>query len=281
MRRRTFISFFISCILAVNLMTGCDGADEKDGSTGETGDTAEATDKEKDAYDQYIKDALSSVNGNKPAADDGTTPAAAQNTGGKDISAPRTAADAITFSAMEDPDVYDPDSDAFDPFAKTTEDPSPSPTIDPNATPTPEPTPYITPEEFEVGKCCIYINGESDSAYGAEVVTAINKARTDLGYKSLVSNKGLATCADRRTREIAANFSHTRPNGQFFTSIAPEHFKAEMLIIDNQKAEATVDVLIKQDPISRNLIFTEKYQSIGASSFKCNGMRYTVVSFGL
>ena len=54
-----------------------------------------------------------------------------------------------------------------------------------------------------------------------------------------------------------------------------------MLVIDNQKAEETVDAMIKRDPISRNLIFTEKYQSIGAASFKCNGMRYTVVAFGL
>ena len=48
-----------------------------------------------------------------------------------------------------------------------------------------------------------------------------------------------------------------------------------------QKAEDTVDAMIKNDPVSRRLIFTEKYQSIGASSFKCNGTRFTVVSFGL
>ncbi len=281
MRRRAIISILISCVLAMNLMVGCDGADGNSETSSDTPDSGEASDKEKDEYEQYIKDALSSVGGNAPSADTNGDNAPAANTGGKDISAPRTAANDFAVSSMEDTDVNDPDSDAYDPFAKPTEDPEPSPTIDPNATPTPEPTPYITPEEFEVGKCCIYINGESDSAYGTEVVTAINKARTDLGYKGLVNNKGLATCADRRTREIAANFSHTRPNGQFFTSVAPEHFKAEMLIIDNQKAEATVDALIKNDIISRNLIFTEKYQSIGASSFKCNGMRYTVVAFGL
>ena len=266
----------------MNLMVGCDSADGKAETSADAPDGGEASDKEKDAYDQYIKDALSSVGGNAPTAD-GDAQNAPAATVGKDISAPRTAANDFAVSSMEGGDVNDPNSDAYDPFAKPTEDPeaSLSPTVDPNATPTPSPTPYITPEEFEVGKCCIYINGESDSAYGTEVVTAINKARTDLGYKGLVNNKGLATCADRRTREIAANFSHTRPNGLFFTSVAPEHFKAEMLIIDNQKAESTVDALIKNDIISRNLIFTEKYQSIGASSFKCNGMRYTVVAFGL
>ncbi len=259
-------------------MTGCSGSGEEGENPADASDT-EGSDTPKDPYDEYIKNALDSVNGKNTGADgeQAMTPA-----GGKDISAPRTAADAITFSAMEDSDFDDDDSDDFDPFAQSAKDEeSPTPTEDPNATPTPTPTPYITPEEFDVGKCCIYINGESDSAYGTEVISAINKARTDLGYKPLITNKGLSTCADRRTRESAANFSHTRPNGLFFPSLAPEHFKAEMLIIDNQKAEDTVDALIKRDPISRNLIFTEKYQSVGASSFKCNGMRYTVVAFGL
>ena len=97
----------------------------------------------------------------------------------------------------------------------------------------------------------------------------------------MTKNSGLTKCADRRTREIAANYSHTRPNGQAFYSLAPEHFKAEMLIINEQKGEAAVDAIIRNDPISRNLIFSNKYKSIGASSFKCNGVHYTVVAFGL
>ena len=67
MRRRAIISILISFILAMNLMTGCDGADAKDESAGENPDAEEASDKEKDAYDEYIKNALSSVSGNKPA----------------------------------------------------------------------------------------------------------------------------------------------------------------------------------------------------------------------
>ncbi len=247
-------------------MPGCDSAEGADASAGASGST-ESSDDNKSEYEKYIKSAIESVNG------DATPVPEADTKPGQAVTVDRSAGNDFYVSSMEDdlPFVTPvPDADL-----------SPSPTEDPNATPTPEPTPYITPEEFDVGKCCIYINGESDSAYGTEIITAINKARTDLGYKPLITNKGLSTCADRRTREIAANFSHTRPNGEFFTSLAPEHFRAEMLVIDNQKAESTVDALIKEDPISRNLIFTEKYQSIGASSFKCNGMRYSVVSFGL
>lgn len=275
MRITRFISVLLILGIMSSFMVSCDSDEAADTSKEAEKEIDEA---EKDAYDAYIKQALDSIDKN---ADGQPTPTPSASDG-KAVEVDKTAPNDYYVSSMENP------VDSYDPFAKPTVDTptptpdlSPSPTVDPNATPTPTPTPYITPEEFDVGKCCIYINGESDNAYGTEIITAINKARTDLGYDPLITNKGLTTCADRRTREIAASFSHTRPNGQPFYSLAPDHFKAEMLVINNQKAEEAVDVMIKNDPISRNLIFTTKYKSIGASSFKCNGMKYTVVSFGL
>ena len=270
MRNKWLLHILIICASSF-VLCSCN-SDGQENATADTQEDKDAEEAAKEGYDGYIQSVLNSVNGNP------VTPVPSD---GQAIQFDKTAPDDMYISSMENPDTTGtPD---YDPFATPTVEPSPSPspTEDPNATPTPEPTPYITPEEFEVGKCCIYINGESDSAYGTEIITAINKARTDLGYDMLITNKGLSTCADRRTREIAASFSHTRPNGQQFYSLAPEHFKAEMLIINNQKAEEAVDCLIKTDPVSRNLIFTTKYKSIGASSFKCNGMKYTVVSFGL
>lgn len=306
MRRKTLDLILILCMTIVFgcTLTGCDdtSADAADNADAAEGEETEP--KESDAYEEYIRSALEGVNGDRPAAD-GASPTgegtSGDNTGTpvpketKDVATDRTAPTSLDVSSMESPDVLnDPslkdhilDTDSVSPSPtdtvtpSSTGDVSPSPTLDPNATPTPEPTPYITPDEFDVGKCCIYINGESDSGLGTEVVTAINKVRKDLGYKELVKNTSLSTCADRRTRETVARFDHVRPNGQMFYSLAPEHFKAEMIIRSRQKGEEIVDTLIKNDPISKNLIFTEKYQSIGASSFKCNGDQYTVVSFGL
>lgn len=266
---RSFISFLI-CIMIVSclVLPGCDGKTE-DGQDPE-GSSAESQNPPKDDYEDYVRSAIESVNDDQKPT---TTPVPATPA---PVSSIADDIDDMFVSSAENQD------ETEYPFRdKGSADASPSPTEDPNATPTPEPTPYITPEEFDVGKCCIYINGESDSAFGTEIITAINKARTDLGYKPLISNKSLSTCADRRTRELAANYSHTRPNGLPFYSLAPEHFKAEMLCINNQKAEEVVDIMIKRDPISRGLIFTEKYQSIGASCFKCNGVKYAVVAFGL
>ncbi len=291
-RNRRFISCICVCaLLASFAMAGCDS----EGAEGENPDAAAESNASTDSeYDKYIKNTLSSLDQNGNAAPtDGSAP---DQTGGANPSAnaispddkivktDRTAPNDTYYSSMENPDTalwsLPTKTPVITPTgtATPTADPSATPT---SGTPTPTPTPYITPDDFEVGTCCIYMNGESDSAYGTEIVTAINKARKDLGYKEFEKNSGLAKCADRRTREIAANYSHIRPNGQMFYSLAPEYFSAEMLIIDNQKAENTVDAIIKNDPISKDLIFTTKYQSIGASSFKCNGMKFTVVAFGL
>lgn len=294
MRRKSICYILISCLLISFMLPGCDDTAAADAAGEAEGETAENP--PADAYEEYIRAALDSVNGDAPtkttsdvAAPEGEgAPPSTKVPETRNISTDRTAPTNFDVSSMETPDVlndpslkdhiYDPASDTS---PSPTLTPSASPTEDPNATPTPTPTPYITPEEFEVGKCCIYINGENDSGLGTEVVTAINKVRKDLGYKELVNNKSLATCADRRTRETVARFDHVRPNGQMFYSLAPEHFKAEMIIRSRGKGEEIIDSLIKNDPVSRNLIFTEKYQSVGASSFKCNGDQYTVVSFGL
>lgn len=259
------------------------GEDAED--TGEEGDTDDAPAGSGDTYDDYIRNAIANVDSDKPAI--GSEPA-------KETPAPvtpyplqvPTQAPTITpaadtretppdffYSSEDNPDPTDPSS--------SSSSGSSSSTTDPSGTPTPTPTPYITPDEFEVGKCCIYINGESDNAFGTEVVTAINKTRKDLGYDELIKNTGLTTCADRRTREVAALRSHQRPNGQMYFTLAPEHFKAELIIVGSQKAEDAVDTLIKTDPASRYLVFTEKYRSVGASSFKTNGLHFTVVAFGL
>ena len=256
------------CIFASFTMSACEGTD----SSGAPVEGPAADSSPQSEYDKYIKDTITSLDKGNVTP----TPAPSNE---KIVTTDRTAPADPYISSMENPDMDD--------------NVIPTKTPYPTATPTPEASGKdednkdteaegpLTPEEFPTDTCCIYINGETDSAYGTEIVTEINKIRKDLGYKEFTTNKGLATCGDRRTREIAANYSHTRPNGQPFYSVAPEYFKAEMLIIDNQKAADTVDAIIKNDPLSRNLIFTNKYSAIGASSFKCNGMKYTVVAFGL
>lgn len=137
----------------------------------------------------------------------------------------------------------------------------------------------LTPDDFPVGTSCIYISGEVDDTYGSDLITALNKARTDLGYPELIERTGLNKCADRRSREITSMLSHLRPNATPFYSLAPQYFKAEMLAVDGATPQETIDAWVR-DPNSRTLVFTTKYTSVGAACFKCNGLKCIVVALG-
>lgn len=137
----------------------------------------------------------------------------------------------------------------------------------------------VTPESFEVGTCCIYIDGESDTGYAGNLITELNNIRTNMGYQPFNENASLSACADRRAREITCYLNHTRPNQTPFYSLAPQYFKAEMLAIDGADALDTVKAWIR-DEYSRSIVFNTKYTSVGAACFKCNGLNCVVVAFG-
>ena len=268
MRRcKIFFAILIMTALCMTL-SGCNKEEEQTGGG----------DKPQTPYEEYIHAALDAVNTNP--ADEVPMPTPDPMENGKVVHVVDND-DSVYVSAQanlpedsgvepvfdETPSDFSQESEAF-----AQESPA-------QAGPTPEPTPTVTPETFDVGVCCIYIKCEDDSGYGSEVVAAINKARTDLGYPELVENEGLATCANRRTREVATYLSHTRPNKEPFYSLAPEYFKAEMLGIGKSKSDATFDAWMT-DPESRDLIFTTKYGSVGAHCIKVNDFYCVVVAFG-
>lgn len=261
--KRLILVLFILLIFSSAYLTGCSESNV---------DAAGAVPEKKDDYGEYIHSALQAVN-EKPQEE--SADATDENVKVVKLT---DGSDSVIVSADEN---LPEDSGVIPDFSAT-------PVVDPEEesdvpeetpTPTPEPTPSGTPDTFDVGTCCIYIKCEEDSSYGSDVIKAINEARTSLGYPELVENEGLSTCANRRTREVAAKFSHTRPNNQPYYSLAPQYFKAEMLAKDNSKAEETFDAWMT-DPVARNLIFTTKYGSIGAYCIKCNGLYCVVVAFG-
>ena len=281
---------FITCVMLACL-SGCNKTDEEDALGA---DMEKTSDENEDEYSKYIREAMQSV------SPDVITPTPA---GGKDdgssaneqtVLVTPPSGDSIYVSASEQlpedsgvtPDFAssgsesssgssDADSADSSSSSSSSSDSSGGSSGSESSTGPAE----LTPDTFDVGTCCIYINGEDDSSYGSDIITAINKARTDLGYTALNEKTGLDTCANRRTREIASYLSHMRPNATPFYSLAPQYFKAEMLAIDGADASETVDAWIR-DPVSRSLIFTNKYSSIGASCFKCNTLNCVVVAFG-
>ena len=264
-------------ILSCTFMVACNNEEDAAKVT-ETGGSI-SSDNEND-FENYIHAALDAVD--KPSDDENSGKSDADNAPNAKVIQLADNNDDIMISAQEQ---LPEDSGIIPDFSPEEPEKSDSGTsvesseLSPTDTPEITPAPTGTPETFDVGTCCIYIKCESDSGYGSEIVTLINQARTELGYPELNENAGLVTCADRRTREVYTKFSHTRPNNQPFYSLAPEYFKAEMMAVDDSEAEKTFDALMT-DPVSRNLIFTTKYTSVGASCIKCNGLYSVVVAFG-
>lgn len=279
MKRHYFIASILILILSGVILAGCnaEGDNAAAGNNGvkATGSSANET------YEDYIHAALDAVNNDPNAPVEEAAPAEEP---GRIVHVKDTD-DSVYVSAVENLPEESGVVPNFGANTFTGENgetfPGSPDAADSNEslTPTPTPTPTGTPDTFDVGVCCIYIKCEDDSGYGSEVVTAINKARTDLGYPELKENTGLATCANRRTREVASYLSHTRPNKEPFYSLAPEYFKAEMLGIGRSKSDATFDAWMT-DPESRDLIFTTQYGSIGAHCIKVNDFYCVVVAFG-
>lgn len=136
-----------------------------------------------------------------------------------------------------------------------------------------------TPAVFEVGTGLVYIDGKYDETYRTNLLKTINDARTGLNYPAMTINDSLNICANLRAKEITCFLSHYRPDGSQFYSLAPNYYKAEIITIDSANPKETLDAWMT-DPISRNILFSKEFTSIGASNYVCNGLNCIVVSFG-
>lgn len=136
-----------------------------------------------------------------------------------------------------------------------------------------------TPETFEVGTGLVYIDGKYDDAYRTNLLKTINDERAGLNYPEMTVNTSLNTCANLRAKEITSYLSHVRPDGSMFYSLAPDYYKAEIITVDSANPKETFDAWMT-DPISRGILLSKEYTSIGASNYICNGLNCIVVSFG-
>lgn len=235
---------------------------------------AEEIEKAQDPYEQYIHEALESVRDNAQVDDSVNTPpeVTSDNPNGRVI-------EFVRDDESEKEQIYissDIDSsyeDAFEDNSDVGDSNTSSETgTDPNEK-------KVTPAVFDVGTGLVYIDGKYDETYRTNLLQTINDARTGLNYPPMTINNSLNTCANLRTKEIACFLSHIRPDGSRFSSLAPDYYKAEIITIDSANPKETLDAWLL-DPVSRNLIFTKDFTSIGASNYICNGLNCIVVSFG-
>lgn len=264
----------IACVSAFTFsFYGCDSKNEETANEGDGTNTTQNADQD---YQDYIHDALAAVRDSATVSGGENTTSdsmpESSNDNGRIIYVERDDSpndtESVFVSSSEAEEVVFPTDPADE--TKGQKDADSETASDEKKT---------TPATFDVGRGLVYIDGKYDTTYQSNLQTIINDARTGLNYPAFTINSSLGTCANLRAKEITCYLSHMRPDGSMFYSLAPDYYKGEIITIDGASEKETFDAWLS-DPVSRSMIFSEDYSNIGVSTYVCNGLNCTVVSFG-
>lgn len=113
-----------------------------------------------------------------------------------------------------------------------------------------------------------------------QVFDLINKARTSNGLNALTWNNELAKAANIRAKEIVTNFSHTRPNGEAWHTIAPHMARDENIAYGQTTAQHVHSSWMNSEGHRANIL-NPGFQTVGIGLYiDNNGTKYWVQLFG-
>ena len=112
----------------------------------------------------------------------------------------------------------------------------------------------------------------SSDEFVDEVIRLVNEERAAAGLDALEKNDTLCTNADKRAREVAKKFSHTRPDGtKCFTAITISFTSAAENIAKGQTSPAEVmDSWMNSDGHRKNILSPD-YCQIGVGYDEASG----------
>ncbi len=118
-----------------------------------------------------------------------------------------------------------------------------------------------------------------------KIYSLVNQTRTDAGMEKLSYRNDLQKAADKRAKELAGEFSHTRPDGRScFTAIKDAGVKyicaGENIGKSNDSAQAMMHYWMNSQPHRENIL-SEKYNytGIAVGCYEYNGYTYYVQIF--
>ena len=117
------------------------------------------------------------------------------------------------------------------------------------------------------------VSGEENYDYAYDVLNNINDLRGKMNLKPLTMDEELLSAAMKRAAEISINYSHTRPNGEnFSTVLSSSAIKTESIAI-GQKTPDSVMNLWNNSISDYNNITNSDYLSVGIGCFKMSDGR--------
>ena len=104
-------------------------------------------------------------------------------------------------------------------------------------------------------------------------LNAVNQQRAAAGLAALRWDDNLAACAMIRATELPAVFSHTRPNGQDWYTVAPNVMYGENLAYGFTSPDAAVSAWMNS-PAHKQNILTPGFVLCGIGTYNANGTWY-------
>lgn len=162
---------------------------------------------------------------------------------------------------------------ASKPTVQPTAKPTAQPTIQPTAKPTVQPTakPTVAPTAEPTAK-------PASSDLAAQVIDEVNAERAKYGLSALKTDAELTRAACVRANEIVQSFSHTRPNGESWSTVSSAT-RGENIAKGHSSVARVMAAWMSSEGHRANIL-RESFGSIGVCVIDVGGVRYWVQMFG-
>ncbi len=118
-----------------------------------------------------------------------------------------------------------------------------------------------------------YWQGQNYIQSAQSALNIVNQQRAASGLPALRWDDNLAACAMIRATELPSLFSHTRPNGQDWYTVAPNVMYGENLAYGYSSPDAAVTAWMNS-PAHKQNILTPNFVSCGIGVYNANGTWY-------
>ncbi len=164
------------------------------------------------------------------------------------------------------------------PTAEPTIKPTAEPTIKPTAAPTVKPTtkPTVEPTATPAANPAEAPSTSNDLAF--RVIAEVNAERAKYGLSALREDPELTRAACVRANEIVQLFSHTRPNGESWSSVSTAA-RGENIAKGHSTVARVMAAWMSSEGHRANIL-RESFGSIGVCAIDVGGVRYWVQLFG-
>lgn len=154
--------------------------------------------------------------------------------------------------------------------AEPTIKPTAAPTVKPTTKPTVEPTatPAANPTEAP----------STSNDLASQVIAEVNAERAKYGLSALREDPELTRAACVRANEIVRSFSHTRPNGESWSSVSTAA-RGENIAKGHSTVARVMAAWMSSEGHRANIL-RESFGSIGVCAIDVGGVRYWVQLFG-